>query len=173
MKKVPVIVIIMGVAGSGKTTIGQKLAARLGWGFSDADEFHSDANKHKMASGIPLDDEDRRPWLQAMRAAIEARREQSHDWIFACSALKRRYRQMLGGDDESVFWVYLDGSEALLLERLALRGGHFFDPSLLRSQLQTLEQPGENEAIRVDIRPAPEQIVEAIVERLPLRETNR
>ena len=95
------IVIIMGVAGSGKTTIGQKLAARLGWGFSDADEFHSDANKQKMASGIPLDDEDRRPWLQAMRAAIEARREQGHDWIFACSALKRRYRQMLGGDELS------------------------------------------------------------------------
>lgn len=160
------IVIIMGVAGSGKTTIGKKLAARLGWGFSDADEFHSDANKQKMARGIPLDDDDRRPWLQAMHAAIEAQRGQGHNWVFACSALKRRYRQLLG-DGENLFWVYLDGSEDLLLERLARRSGHFFDPSLLRSQLQTLERPSEDEAMRVDIRPSPEQIVETILKRLP------
>lgn len=164
------IVVIMGVAGSGKTTIGKQLAARLGWGFSDADEFHSDANKDKMASGVALDDEDRRPWLQAMHEAIEARRRQGHDWVFACSALKHRYRQLLSGGNEDVVWVYLDGSEALLLERLARRAGHFFDPSLLRSQLQTLEIPREDEAIRVDIRPAPEQIVEAILKRLPRRE---
>lgn len=167
------IVIIMGVAGSGKTTIGKKLAARLGWGFSDADEFHSAANKQKMAEGVPLGDADRQPWLQAMHEAIEARREQGHDWVFTCSALKRRYRQLLGADQEDLFWVYLDGSEQLLLERLSRRGGHFFDPRLLRSQLQTLEQPAEEEAIRVDIRPAPEQIVEAIVERLPLGEAKR
>ncbi|WP_345772244.1 gluconokinase [Pseudomonas sp. KSR10] len=162
----PVIVIIMGVAGSGKTTIGEKLAARLGCGFSDADEFHSEANKRKMASGIALDDEDRRPWLQAMRDAIETRHEQGHDWVFACSALKRSYRQLLSGGHEGVVWVYLDGSQALLLERLRRRSGHFFDPSLLCSQLQALEKPSEEEAIRVDITHSPEQIVETIIERL-------
>lgn len=161
------IVIIMGVSGSGKTTIGEQLAARLGWGFSDADEFHSDANKAKMANGIALDDVDRLPWLQAMRAAVEARQGEGKNWVFACSALKRRYRDMLGGGDEDVHWVYLDGSEQLLLGRLATRSGHFFDPSLLHSQLQTLETPSEQEAIRVDISLPPEQVVEAILARLP------
>lgn len=161
------IVVIMGVAGSGKTTIGEQLAARMECGFSDADEFHSEANKQKMANGIALDDEDRRPWLQAMGDAIEAQRQKGHDWVFACSALKRRYRESLGGRHEELVWVYLDGSEELLLERLNRRAGHFFDPRLLRSQLQTLEAPGEDEAIRVDIRPAPGEIVETILERLP------
>ena len=160
------IVVIMGVAGSGKTTIGKQLAARLGCGFSDADEFHSEANKEKMARGIALDDQDREPWLRAMRAAIEAQLRQGHDWVFACSALKRSYRQLLSGGDEEVVWVYLDGSEALLLERLTRRAGHFFDPSLLRSQLQTLEAPREDEAIRVDISPSPEAIVETLLKRL-------
>jgi gluconokinase len=161
------IVLVMGVAGSGKTTIGEMLAARLDCGFSDADEFHSEANKTKMATGIALQDEDRLPWLEAMRVAIEQQRKHSHDWIFACSALKRSYRMLLGGEGEDVVWVYLDGSEKLLLDRLSRRAGHFFDPSLLRSQLQTLEMPAEEEAIRVDISPAPEQIVESILARLP------
>lgn len=167
------IVLVMGVAGSGKTTIGKMLAARSGWGFSDADEFHSDANKAKMANGTALNDEDRLPWLQAMRAAIEMRRGQGQDWVFACSALKQRYREMLSGGDEHVFWVYLDGSEQLLLDRLAKRSGHFFDPSLLRSQLQTLEVPSREEAIHVDISLAPDQVIEAILERLPEHQTKR
>ncbi|AHL74251.1 gluconate kinase [Stutzerimonas stutzeri] len=166
------IVIIMGVAGSGKTTIGKQLAARLGCGFSDADEFHSEANKQKMARGIALDDEDRQPWLEAMRDAIKAQRKQGHDWVFACSALKRRYRQLLSGGDEQVMWVYLDGSEDLLLERLTKRAGHFFDPRLLRSQLQTLEAPREDEAIRVDITPSPEEIVETLMKRLSRAEAS-
>lgn len=167
------IVIIMGVSGSGKTTIGEQLAARLGWGFSDADEFHSDANKTKMANGIALDDADRHPWLQAMRAAIEARRGEGKNWVFACSALKRRYRDTLDGGDEDVYWVYLDGSEQLLLGRLATRSGHFFDPSLLRSQLQTLEVPSREEAIHVDISLAPDQVIEAILESLPRPQAQR
>lgn len=161
------IVLVMGVAGSGKTTIGEMLAALLNWGFSDADEFHSEADKAKMANGIALDDEGRLPWLESMRAAIEKRRDQGQDWVFACSALKRSYRALLGGVAEDVVWVYLDGSEELLLDRLARRAGHFFDPGLLRSQLETLEKPGADEAIRVDIAPAPEQIVDSILQSLP------
>ncbi|WP_415845623.1 gluconokinase [Stutzerimonas zhaodongensis] len=165
------IVIIMGVAGSGKTTIGEMLADRLGCGFSDADEFHSEGNRQKMASGVALQDEDRRPWLEAMRAAIVAQREQGNDWVFACSALKRSYRELLSDGDDEVVWVYLDGSEELLMTRLATRAGHFFDPSLLRSQLQTLEIPADDEALRVDITPAPEQIVETLVQRLSRMDT--
>ena len=167
------IVLVMGVAGSGKTTIGKMLAAHCGWGFSDADEFHSDANKAKMANGVALNDDDRRPWLQAMRNAIEMRQAEGQDWVFACSALKQRYRETLSGSDEDICWVYLDGSEALLLDRLAKRSGHFFDPSLLRSQLQTLEVPSQDESIHVDISLPPEQVVDAIVQRLPRRNAER
>lgn len=160
------IVIVTGVSGSGKTTIGAQLAARLRCGFSDADEFHSDANKAKMARGVPLDEEDRRPWLASLRAAIDEKKGQGRDWVFACSALKRAYREVLGGDDPALRWVFLDGSEALLAKRLAGRGGHFFDPRLLRSQLQTLEKPLEGEALLVDIDAPPEQIVADILQRL-------
>lgn len=160
------ILIVMGVSGSGKTTIGAQLAARLRCGFSDADEFHSEANNAKMARGVPLDEDDRRPWLASLRAAIDEKKSQQRDWVFACSALKRAYRGVLGGDDAALRWVFLDGSEEVLARRLAGRGGHFFDPRLLHSQLQTLEKPLESEALLVSIEAPPERIVADILQRL-------
>ncbi|WP_263140445.1 gluconokinase [Pseudomonas sp. RIT-PI-AD] len=163
-------ILVMGVSGSGKTTIGSRLARRLGCGFSDADEFHSAANKAKMAHGIPLTDEDRQPWLRDMRAAIEARQREGGRHVFACSALKRAYRDLLRREDENLLMVFLDGPEHLLAERLGGRSGHFFDPALLNSQLQALERPGPAEAWTLDIRLSVEELVEDLarrIERLP------
>lgn len=159
------IILIMGVAGSGKTTIGSRLAARLGCGFADADQFHSEANKQKMAQGIALTDADRLPWLQNMHAAIEAQERQGHDQVFACSALKKRYRDLLRGDSD-LRLVYLQGSAELLAERLSRRRGHFFPVELLQDQLDNLEEPTAEEALIVDIGQTPEQIVESIVRQL-------
>lgn len=160
------IVLVMGVSGSGKTSVGARLAARLGWGFSDADEFHSAANKAKMASGIALTDDDRRPWLQAMHTAIEARQAGGGRHVFACSALKRAYRQALSGDDPSLLTVFLDGPPEVLADRLTRRSGHFFDPRLLESQLATLEPPTEDDAWRIDIRQPLARIVDDLAKRI-------
>lgn len=159
------IILVMGVAGSGKTTIGAGLAARLGCGFSDADQFHSEANKLKMAQGIALTDEDRLPWLQNMHAAIEAQERLGHDHVFACSALKKRYRDVLRGDGD-LRLVFLQGSAALLAERLSQRRGHFFPVELLQDQLDNLEAPTPEEALIMDIRQTPDEIVESIVRQL-------
>jgi gluconokinase len=156
------IVLVMGVSGSGKTTIGERLAARLGCGFSDADQFHSPANKAKMSRGIALTDADRQPWLLAIRAAIDEQRRQGRDHVFACSALKRRYRELLRGADDDLRLVYLQGPPDLLARRLRQRKGHFFAPELLADQLATLEPPAPDEALVMDIRQPPEVIVERI-----------
>jgi gluconokinase len=165
------ILIVMGVSGCGKTTIGEMLAERLGCGFSDADAFHSEANKAKMAQGVALTDEDRWPWLRAIRAAIEVKDAAAEDHVFACSALKRAYRTILRGDDApaELHFVYLEGSFAVLQHRLKTRKGHFFDPALLQSQLDTLEPPDEDEAMIVSIELTPEQIVADVLDRLDLR----
>jgi gluconokinase len=163
------ILIAMGVSGSGKTTVGEQLAARIHCGFADADEFHSEANKKKMHEGHPLTDEDRWPWLRSIRAAIEAKRAEGVDFVFACSALKAVYRDILRDGDKDVVFVYLHGTREVLSERLGARKGHFFDPSLLQSQLDTLEPPTEEEAIFVDIDQTPEQVVEDIVEKMEAR----
>lgn len=160
------IVLVMGVSGSGKTTIGERLAARLGCGFSDADQFHSPANKAKMSRGIALTDADRQPWLLAIRAAMDEQRRQGQDHVFACSALKRRYRELLRGADDDLRLVYLQGPPDLLARRLRQRKGHFFAPELLADQLATLEPPGPDEALVMDIRQPPEVIVERIAEAL-------
>jgi len=160
------IVLIMGVSGSGKTTIGERLAARLGCGFSDADQFHSPANKAKMSRGIALTDADRQPWLLAIRAAMDEQRRQGRDHVFACSALKRRYRELLRGADNDLRLVYLQGPPDLLARRLRQRKGHFFAPELLADQLATLEPPGPDAALVMDIRQPPEVIVERIAEAL-------
>ncbi|APG04025.1 gluconate kinase [Luteibacter rhizovicinus DSM 16549] len=160
------IIIVMGVSGSGKSTIGEGLATRLGQPFIDGDSLHPAANREKMAHGIPLDDTDRQPWLEAIVATMDEHRERGEALVLACSALKRRYRDFLRGGHDDVRFVYLHASHALLVERLGHRSGHFFDPSLLDSQLATLEEPSAEEAFRVEVGSTPAETIERIVRAL-------
>ena len=157
------ILIAMGVSGAGKSRIGEMLAERLSCSYTDGDAFHSAANKEKMHHGIPLTDDDRWPWLRTIRAAIEEKQRAGETAVFTCSSLKRSYRDVLRGTDTDVRFVYLKGSFEVLQERLKSRTGHFFDPSLLKSQLDTLEEPGPDEAIEVSIELTPEQIVDQVM----------
>src|ERR1051325_11691600 len=127
------IIVIMGVTGSGKSTIGRLLASTLGWAFADADDFHSEANIQKMSHGIPLDDNDRRPWLQAIRCWIEAAMARDENGVIGCSALKQSYRETLHVSSE-VRFVYLAADPALVEQRLRNRIGHFMKPTLIASQ---------------------------------------
>ena len=163
------ILIVMGVSGCGKTTIGEMLAERLKCDFADADSFHSQANKDKMHKGIPLTDEDRWPWLAAIRASIEEKQADGTTHVYACSALKHVYRDILRDGDKDVTFVYLKGTAELLRERIKTRKGHFFDPALLQSQLDTLEPPGADEAIEVDIALSPEKIVDTVLTEMKRR----
>jgi gluconokinase len=157
----------MGVAGSGKTTIGEKLAERLGWPFEDGDRFHPKANVEKMSAGHPLTDEDRWPWLQAIADEIDRVGKQAAHVVIGCSALKRSYRDVLVHGRDDVRIVYLDGTQELIARRLAARKGHFMPPSLLESQFRTLEVPGPDEhAITVSIDVSVEQIVSNIARKL-------
>jgi gluconokinase len=150
------IILLMGVAGSGKTTIGRRLAVDLSWRFYDADDFHPPANVAKMAAGTPLTDADRGPWLQALRNRIETSLATSENAIVACSALKSTYRAILHPRaSEPVHFVYLRGTPELLAERLAGRTNHFMKPAMLASQLSALEEPAN--AIIADIAQPPEQ----------------
>lgn len=163
------ILIAMGVSGAGKSLIGELLAKRLSCSFTDGDAFHSAANKDKMHRGIPLTDDDRWPWLRTIRAAIEEKQRAGETAVFTCSSLKRAYRDILRDGDSDVCFVYLKGSFDVLRERLQSRTGHFFEPSLLQSQLDTLEEPGPDEgAIEVSIELAPDEIVERALEHLGL-----
>lgn len=154
------VLILMGPAGCGKTTIGRLLARRLGWPFLDGDDFHPPANVAKMHSGMPLDDADRRPWLAALRREIQARLHAGQSAVLACSALKEAYRDLLGVDQQTVKTVYLKGTFDLLQRRLTGRRGHFMPPELLRSQIDTLEIPASG--LTVDIDADPEAVVERI-----------
>ncbi|CAG2143724.1 Thermoresistant gluconokinase [Cupriavidus yeoncheonensis] len=155
------IYILMGVSGSGKSTVGEMLAQRLGCAFHDADEFHSAANKAKMHAGIPLTDEDRWPWLAAMRAAIDAARAEGRTHVFTCSALRQVYRDRLTPPDGGVTFVYMKGDASVIGSRLSARTDHFFNPALLQSQLDTLEEP--QGALVLDIRQTPQALVQAIL----------
>ncbi|HXZ07067.1 MAG TPA: gluconokinase [Paraburkholderia sp.] len=163
------ILIAMGVSGAGKSRIGEMLAEKLKCDFTDGDAFHSAANKEKMHNGIPLTDEDRWPWLRTIRAAIEKEQQAGRSAVFTCSSLKRSYRDILRAGDKDVCFVYLKGSRAVLEERLQTRTGHFFDPSLLQSQLDTLEEPGADEAITVSIELSPESIVDEVLKQVSAR----
>ncbi|NML33641.1 gluconokinase [Paraburkholderia antibiotica] len=163
------ILIAMGVSGAGKSLVGELLAERLHCTFTDGDAFHSAANKEKMHHGIPLTDEDRWPWLKTIRAAIEDKQKAGETAVFTCSSLKRSYRDVLRAGDKDVCFVYLKGSREVLSERLGHRTGHFFDPSLLQSQLDTLEEPGADEAITVSIDLTPEQIVDEVLKQVEQR----
>jgi gluconokinase len=158
------IIILMGVSGSGKTAIGERLAQALGWPFYDGDQFHPPANVAKMQQGMPLTDEDRWPWLQALRAHIEACMQQGVSAVLACSALKQAYREHLVIDEAKVKLVYLKGDYDLIHERLAQRRGHFMPPGLLASQFAALEEP--EQGVVVDIVHPPKTIVALIREQL-------
>jgi gluconokinase len=156
----------MGVSGCGKTTVGAELAQALGWEFHDADELHPAANVAKMRGGIALDDEDRRPWLDAVRALIERCLGESRGAVVACSALKQSYRDEIALDRAGVKFVYLRGSRELIASRIAHRRDHFMPAALLDSQFAALEAPAD--ALTVEINAAPADIAAAIRARLAL-----
>lgn len=154
----------MGVSGSGKTTVAAMLAGRLHWPFAEGDDFHSPANIAKMHNGIPLDDEDRLPWLQAIAEQIDRWRAERRNGVVACSALKRRYRDILVGDRLDVRLVYLQGDRALITQRLGARHGHFMSKSLIQSQFDALEEPApEEQAITIWVGKPPAVLVDEII----------
>lgn len=162
------VVILIGVSGSGKTTVGQEVARSLGWSFVDADEFHSEANKTKLKSGEPLRDEDRWPWLRELRTLISQKIAARGNLILACSALKGRYREILRVRPEVEF-VYLKGSYELISTRLNRRRDHFMNPILLRSQFADLEEPASAEALTVPVDAGPGEVAAEIIARLAER----
>jgi gluconokinase len=159
------VIVLMGVSGSGKTTVGRLLAEQLGWKYFEADDYHSGASVEKMRSGVPLDDDDRRPWLEALRELIRDCLRRDESAVLACSALKESYREFLL-IDERVVLVYLKGHYEIIQRRLARRRGHYMNPNLLRSQFDALEEPAA--AAHVDISPSPEEIVKEVRSRLGL-----
>ena len=163
----PCALVVMGVSGSGKSTIADRLAARLGWRYEDGDRFHPPANVAKMSAGQPLTDEDRWPWLQAIADEIDRLSEAGQRAVIACSALKRSYRDILVHGRDDVRIVFLNGTQDLIAERLAARKGHFMPPGLLASQFKTLEPPQPSERpITVSIDAPVEAIVDDIINQL-------
>jgi gluconokinase/6-phosphogluconolactonase len=156
--------VVMGVSGSGKTTVAAMLAGRLGGPYRDADDFHPPQNIAKMSSGQPLDDADRAPWLAAIAAWIDQQRAAGGHAIVACSALKRAYRQVLIGNRPDVGLIFLDGTREIINARMTARRDHFMPPALLDSQLATLEKPGTDEnALHLAIDAAPEALLASII----------
>jgi gluconokinase len=167
----PVVVVVMGVSGSGKSVVGALLAAALGCQFCEGDDLHSRENVEKMSSGTPLTDADRLPWLHKIAQTIDGWRERGECSVLTCSALKRSYRNIIIGDRAGVILVYLKGARALVHQRLIARHGHFMPVALLASQFATLEEPGPDEhPITVDISNGPAGIVAEIVRQLENRE---
>jgi gluconokinase len=166
-----VIVIVFGISGAGKTTIGKLLAEELGWQFYEADDFHPRANIEKMRSGLPLTDEDRWPWLERLREQIMRSLAAKENAVLACSALKRVYREHLrvSGD---VKFVFLRGDYALIERQLRRRRGHFMNPALLQSQFADLEEPQPDEdVLTIDLGRSPQELVDEIKAKLNLRTT--
>lgn len=158
------VIVVMGVSGSGKSTVGRLLAGRLGWVFRDGDEFHPEANVAKMRSGVPLNDDDRRPWLLAIQAFMRGEEAAGRSAVIACSALKQAYRDLLLRGEPWVRFVHLSGPRPVIEERMRSRAGHFMPVALLESQLATLEAPGD--AWLEDLRSTPEEIVDRVMGRL-------
>ncbi len=156
--------IIMGVSGSGKSTIGKLLSDRTGWNFYDADDFHPQANIDKMNRGIPLTDSDRQPWLEKLQELITTFLKNNRQGILACSALKSDYRQILRNNNSNVVFVYLQGDYDCIQSRIKKRHGHFMEADLLRSQFDTLEEP--EDALVIDVSLEPEVIAEKILTKI-------
>ncbi len=154
------IILVMGVSGSGKTTVGKLLADNLGWTFSDADAFHSPENVEKMQQGIPLSEADRTPWLQDLQSAIKYWLQENKNVVLACSALKDSYRQFLVVDSNRIKLVYLKGPYQLIQQRLQTRQNHYMSDQLLDSQFNTLEEPLDT--IYMDVAQPPQTIVQNI-----------
>lgn len=162
------IVIVLGVSGAGKTTIGKLLADDLGWQFYEADDFHSQASVEKMRNGHPLTDEDRGPWLKRLREQIAGSLAANENAVVACSALKRRYREQLRVSDDVKF-AFLHGDCALVEKQLRGRSGHFMNPELLKSQFADLEEPQSDEdAVTIELGRAPQELVDEIKAKLCL-----
>lgn len=163
--------VVMGVAGSGKSTIAAALAGKLGWAHAEADGFHPQANIDKMTAGIPLQDEDRWPWLQEIQNWMTSHGTAQDGTVLTCSALKQSYRRLLSQAKGRVVFIHLDGGAELISQRMQGREGHFMPPTLLPSQLATLEPLTEEElaagSLRVDISHSPEEIVHAVLAALP------
>lgn len=164
MNRNPKSFIVMGVTGSGKSTVGQQLAEKLECEFFDADNFHPEENVSKMSNGVPLNDDDRLPWLRALNDLILSAEKEGRSLVLACSALKASYRKILSENSDTVNYIYLRGTEKLIGDRLNARKNHFMNPALLTSQFDTLEEPSESEAIYVDITPGPDAVVVSILE---------
>jgi gluconokinase len=162
-----VIVIVMGVAGSGKTTIGRLLASRLGWRYWDADQFHDAGNREKMRAGIPLTDDDRCPWLQRLRREVIDAVPAGESAVLACSSLKASYRHLLSDGADRVRFVYLQATRDVIRARLRAREGHFMSPALADSQFAELEEP--RDAIVVNAALEPSAILETILRALKVR----
>jgi gluconokinase len=164
--------VVMGVAGSGKSTLAAALSRQLGWACAEADEFHPAANIAKMSQGIPLQDEDRWPWLEEIRDWMTAQAAAGKSTVLTCSALKRGYRELLSGAQGRVVFLHLDGGADLISQRMQGREGHFMPPTLLPSQLATLEPLTQEEiaagSLRLDISRSPEELVAAVVQALNL-----
>jgi gluconokinase len=165
----PCALIVMGVSGSGKSTVADELAEALGWTYEDADKFHPASNVAKMAAGHPLTDEDRWPWLRAIASDIDRACKAGEHVVIACSALKRAYRDLLVHGRSDVRIIFLDGTQQLIADRLAKRKGHFMPPDLLPSQFRTLEPPAPDEnPVMVSIDASVEAIVADIIHKLDL-----
>ena len=165
----PCALVLMGVSGSGKSTVGETLAARLGWPYEDADQFHPASNVAKMSAGHPLTDEDRWPWLKAIATEIDRVCDAGGRVVIGCSALKRAYRDVLSHHRTDIRLVYLKGTQALIAERLGRRKGHFMPPGLLASQFNTLEPPTSDEhPVTVSIDAPVDDIVDTILRQLKL-----
>jgi gluconokinase len=162
-----VVIVLMGVSGVGKTTVGTRLAAALGWRFRDADDFHAPESIAKMATGIPLTDEDRWPWLARLREVIRSALESGEDVVLACSALRKVYRERLSVDPTRERWVYLWAPREVIARRLAERRGHYMPPTLLGSQLATLELP--EGVLKVDVSAGPDAVVATLLRELGLQ----
>jgi len=164
------IVILMGVSGVGKTTVGELLAARTGWAFYDADAYHPPANIEKMRNAVPLTDDDRWPWLDRLNALLRKAQQKGESAILGCSALKQRYRERLAQGVDEVRWIHLKGSFELIQTRLNLRKGHYMTAKLLESQFGALEPP--TDALELDVGPDPAALADTIVRSFNLPEPN-